>query len=58
MNGKYCPIRQQYCDGNMCSLWDDDKDRCCFVSLAESANRMHDIDRELYEIRRQLEDIR
>ena len=56
MNGKYCPLRQQYCDGDMCALWNDDGNSCCFVSLAQNTATLKQLEYELYAIRRQLED--
>ena len=57
MNGeKYCPLFRGCCSLTDCAIWDPDKDRCSIISLAEGANRMREIECELYEIRKQLED--
>lgn len=55
MSEKFCPFRGETCQEN-CGVWDAREDRCGFVSIAYGANRVKDIEYELYEIRRQLED--
>jgi hypothetical protein len=55
---KYCPIAGLACNENGCGLWDNEKDQCSMVSIAQGANQLEDVKQDLFWIRRVVEDNR